>query len=119
MLVRTVAVKCSYISFDYMPCYMVIICYNVMLLLYIMLYYYYIQCYITIMYNVILLFYTMLYYYYVQRYIIISFSMSYILFLQGFNRPRLKRVNLRDLTFVLEEDQESYKSDTLFKTFLR
>ncbi|XP_067935999.1 transcription initiation factor TFIID subunit 4-like isoform X2 [Watersipora subatra] len=38
---------------------------------------------------------------------------------QGYNRPRLKRVVLRDLTFVLEEDKESYKSETLFKTFLR
>lgn len=44
---------------------------------------------------------------------------THALLLQGYSRPRLKRVNMRDLNFVLEEDRESSKSSTLYKSFLR
>ncbi|ELT99952.1 hypothetical protein CAPTEDRAFT_223724 [Capitella teleta] len=37
----------------------------------------------------------------------------------GVARPRIKRVNLRDLIFVLEQEREMNKSSLLYKTFLK
>lgn len=34
-------------------------------------------------------------------------------------RPRMKRVNLRDLMFLLEREREFNKSETLFKAFMK
>ncbi|KAL4234340.1 hypothetical protein ACF0H5_005991 [Mactra antiquata] len=34
-------------------------------------------------------------------------------------RPRIKRVNLRDLLFLMEQDKTLNKSDTLYRTFLK
>ncbi|ESO96586.1 hypothetical protein LOTGIDRAFT_143961, partial [Lottia gigantea] len=35
------------------------------------------------------------------------------------NRPRTKRVNLRDMLFLLEQERSTSKSNLLFKTFLK
>lgn len=34
-------------------------------------------------------------------------------------RPRLKRVNMRDLMFLLEQEKETCRSTTLYKSYLK
>jgi len=34
-------------------------------------------------------------------------------------RPRIKRVNLRDLLFLMEQDKTLNQTDTLYRTFLK
>ena len=38
---------------------------------------------------------------------------------QGPLRPRMKRVNLRDLVFILEQERETNRSQSLFKAFMK